>query len=179
QHRDEEHQDRQAKRDECSDRGPRAEAREPPADSEDRGTCDQPRIEVGPRRHQESPREQRVRSLEYPAEPGDRDRERAAHDEEQRRIPFTGHVEKADDLGGVHHLRDDEPEAENDSRRQRGEQLLRGGAHCCATRCRTMNTVTIAVAMNTIVATIEPFEPRAMPHTPWPPVPPPPTRVPR
>src|SRR5262249_14010100 len=91
---------------------------------------------------------------------------------------LPGHVEKTDDLGGIHHLRDDQPEPENDSRREGREQLLRGGAHGCAARCRTTNTVAIPAAMNATVATIERFEPRAMPHTPWPLVPPPPMRVP-
>jgi len=40
-------------------------------------------------------------------------------------------------------------------------------------------TTAIAVAMNTKVAAIERGERRAMPHTPWPEVQPPPSRVPK
>src|SRR5215831_13977641 len=179
EHRGEEDEDRQGERHQRRDRGPRAEAREPPADAEERRARDQPPVEVAPCRHGEPICKQWMRTLEHQAEPRDRDRKRAAHDEEQRRVPFPGHVEKADDLSGVHHLRDGQPEAEQDSRREGREQLLRGGAHGCTTRWRTTYTVAIAVAMNTIVATIERFEPRAMPHTPWPLVQPPPMRVPK
>src|SRR5215472_11913107 len=179
EHRGEENEHRQDERHQRRDRRPRAETREPPADAEERRARDQPPVEVLLGRQREPARKQRVRAPEHQAEPRDRDRERAADDEEQRRVPFPGDVEKADDLGGVHHLRDDQPQAENDSRRESGKQLLRRGAHGCTTRCRTTYTVAIAVAMNTIVATIERFEPRAMPHTPWPLVQPPPMRVPK
>src|SRR5215831_3409157 len=169
EHRDEEHRDRHRERDERGHRRPGAQAREPPADAEERRADYEPRLDVFPSRQREPGREKRVRTLHHPAERGHGDEERPAHDEEERRIPSAGHVEKTDDLGGVHHLRDGKAEAEHHSGgKGRDELRVPDRLHESAlpASCRTTYTVTIAVATKTIVATIERFDSRAMPQMP-------------
>src|SRR5918994_1369138 len=93
----------------------------------------------------------------------------------QARIPRPGDIEKGQHLGRVDHLRDGKPEAEQNA----GDKRHQEPEHDQPIRWRTTNTVTIALAMKVIVATIERGAKRAMPHTPCPLVQPPPSWVPK
>jgi hypothetical protein len=75
-------------------------------------TADQAPIRIATRRQLEGGREQRVAAAAGEREGRRRDRQRAAHHQCQRRIPRTGHVQKVQHLGRVHHPRQREPGAE-------------------------------------------------------------------
>ncbi len=88
------------------------------------------------------------------------DEDRACHDERERRIPVAEDVEECDDLAGIGHTRDDEPDSENESGGEGGDEI-----HAT---CLVMKTVAMPAAMKAAVATSERGESRDSPHTPWP-----------
>src|SRR5690606_32229126 len=98
------------------------------------------------------------------------------HDEREARVPVSGHVEKADDLGRLHHARKREADTEEQPREQGGDVLLH---HETPSRWRTTNTVTTPVSTKLRVATSARGDRRPSPHTPWPLVQPPLMRVPK
>ena len=72
-------------------------------------------------------------------------------------------VEEADDLGGLGHPSDGEPDTEHRASEKRADFDF----HIAPPRTSlTTNTVSAAVIMNEIVATVERFDKRPMPHTP-------------
>src|SRR5919205_3647684 len=91
------------------------------------------------------------------------DEQRAAHNEGEGGVPASGHVEETYDFGRVHHPRDGEPEAEDETAAKGGENPAYGHQRTCPVR----KTVTIATPKNTAVATTERREKSARPQRPW------------
>src|SRR5712691_10425631 len=112
---------------------------------------------------------------QHQAEESGRHRHRAAHDEREARIPPAEEIEEVGHLLRIHHLRDGEPDTEE----QAGEEGARVLRHCHArSRWRMMNMVSAPLAMKVRVATIERGDRRDTPQIPWPLVQPLASRVP-
>ena len=111
------------------------------------------------------------------AKPTDDTGKRSHHDEREAGVPVAEYVEEAEHLCRVHHLRDEQSEAEHEARRR---DWRRSAAWLSLQRRdATRQPPSTAVAMNTPVATSDRGERRATPQTPCPLVQPLPSRVPK
>src|SRR5712675_205105 len=153
-------------------RGSRADARQSPAHSEHEAAENEPPVDPARGREEHRRTEQRPRAFLHERESTGGDRDRARHDERERRIPGAGEVEKAEHLRRVRHPGNEEPQPEDQARRE-GSRGIHGRPYC-EIRWRATYTVAKPAAMNARVATIERGDMRETPHTPWPLVHPPP-----
>src|SRR5688572_7791194 len=155
----------------------RAETGESPSDAKDRRTRDQSRVERIGRRHVESAAAGGGRPLEDAPKRDGGDRDRAAHDEQQRGIERAEDVEESEHDESIGHAGNREAGAEQRTRRE------------CRRKCelhgekpgtwRITKTVAMPAAMNVTTAASERFEKRPSPQTPCPLVQPLPSRVPK
>src|SRR5690606_32770541 len=139
-----------------------AVATEAPTHAEEGRAGDQLRLEVAPRGEVEALAEEgRLPARDEPVR-DEVHQHGAEHHEGEARVPIPGHVEEADDLGGLRHPRDGEAHAEEEARAEPDHgflnSLLRHEAP--PSTWWTMNTVAMPVVMNVAVATIERIESR-------------------
>jgi hypothetical protein len=98
---------------ECGQGATRAEARDAPADAEDRRAADQARVEIARGRQVEPALEDRALAAEDEAVADGGHDQRAAHDEGEGGVPGARDVEEVDDLGRVRHAREHDACAED------------------------------------------------------------------
>ena len=145
-------------------RRPGAEAADAPADAEHDAAGDETRIDVAPRRDVHCGAEKAPGAALAEGERDRADRDRPRHHEGERRVPPAREVEEADDLAGIGHPGQEQPQPEQQSRAEGGERVHPAPE----ATCRSRNTVAKPASMKAAVATIERGERRDRPQTPCP-----------